>query len=423
MMVSASLVLNNPNTLVKQPYAITMAKHDFNVHEMRIMTRITQALQKDMLYGKTRIEVQNTLIGDAIIRIPTKSLIPKGSKNHAMIKRALKSLEKKTMTIRGKDKYGSYETTARLIMKSKYYLNNEMIEIQLDRDIVPDYLALASYSKYIAEISMDSSSRYIMRMYQFISHWKDKTKKSVMLDELRDILEIGEKYDKPGAFRKHILEPCIEDLKGRADVWFNIDSPIKAGRAIIGYIFNIYKREYNPRHSSVHEQNIRDILKNLFGLNDYHLNQLYTIINRDRAAFYPHIYEKIREIETQIRKGTVKNVKAYVVKALQNEFEKEDTNTYAAAKGTASLPNQSVNLNPQNTPETPEDILKRECFDRIFIDFNVDPLKTSNIVSKVPPRQLKSMLDSLEEELKEKDLAPADLEAQEYLLQRLGGDH
>ena len=95
------------STWIKQPYAITVAKHDFNVHEMRIMTRITQALQKDMLYGKTRLEVQKTLFGDKIIRIPTQSLLPKGSQNYSAVRRALRSLEQKTMSIRGKDKYGS----------------------------------------------------------------------------------------------------------------------------------------------------------------------------------------------------------------------------------------------------------------------------------------------------------------------------
>ena len=113
------------NTLIKQPYAITVAKHNFNVHAMRIMTRITQALQKDMMYGKTRLEVQKTLFGDKIIRFPTQYLLPKGSQNYAAVRRALRSLEEKSMLIRGKDKHGSYEATARLIMKSKYYLNNE----------------------------------------------------------------------------------------------------------------------------------------------------------------------------------------------------------------------------------------------------------------------------------------------------------
>lgn len=327
------IIPKGTSTWVKQPYAITVAKHDFNVHEMRIMTRITQALQKDMMYGKTRlevqIEVQKNLFGGKVIRIPTQLLLPQGSQNYSAVKRAIRSLEQKSMLIRGKDKYGSYETSARLIMKSKYYLNNEMVEIQLDRDILPDYLALASYSKYIAEVSFESSSRYIMRIYQFISHWKDKTKKVVTIDELRDVLELGDKYSKAKDIRKYILEPCIVDLKKRADVWFEIDKPVKAGRSITGYVFKIYSRNENSHNAGAHATNIQHVLKAIFGLHDYHLEQLYKIIHT--AEYHPHIYEKLRDVEAQIRAGKVQNVKAYVVKTLQNEFWKvEDSQTYRA---------------------------------------------------------------------------------------------
>jgi len=325
-------VPDRSQTWVRQPYAITVARHNFNVHELRIMTRITQALQKDMVYGKTRSELQKTLLGDKIVRISTKSLMPPGSQNYSVVKKALKSLGQKTMVIRSKDKYGSYETTVRLIMKSKYYLNNEMVEIQLDRDILPDYLSLASYSKYIVEISMASNSRYTMRLYQFISHWRDKTKKVVTLDELRDILELGEKYEKPKDLRKFILEPSIKDLKDRADVWFEIDKPIKSGRSITGYVFSIYKRNYNRHNASAHEQNITDTLKTLFGLRSYHIDQLREIINK--AELHPHIYQKINEIEFQISKGKVERLQPYVVQALKNEFENDTDKIYKAPVGT-----------------------------------------------------------------------------------------
>lgn len=319
--------LNKSQIWVKQAYAITVAKHNFNVHEMRIMTRITQALQKDMRYGHTRSEIHKTLLGDKIIRVPTQTLLTNGSQNHTAVKRALKSLGEKSMLIRGKDKYGEYETRARLIMKYKYYLNNEMVEIQLDRDILPDYLALASYSKYIAEVSFNSPSRYIMRLYQFISHWKDKTKKVVTLDELRDVLELGDKYNKPKDLRKHVLEPCIDYLKTHADVWFEIDSPIKSGRSITGYVLKIYATNTTTHNSDAHQINIQHILKNVFGLRDYHLDKLREIINK--PEYHPHIYEKLRDVESYVRTGKVENVKAYVMKTIQSEFgENEDDKTY-----------------------------------------------------------------------------------------------
>lgn len=412
--------LNDLNTmaLVKQPYAITVARHNFDVHEMRIMTRITQALQKDMIYGKSRSELKNIMVCDKAIHLKTKSLLPVGSKNYGRVRKALKTLKQKTVTVYGKDKYGDYETHVSLILRSKYYLNNEMVEIEIDKNILPDYLALASYSTYIAEVSMASSSQYVMRLYQFISHWKDKYDLKIMISDLRDLLELGDKYKNSKDVRKHILEPTIIDLKERADVWFDITSPIKDGRSVIGWNIRIYQRNNNLRNSDAHQINIINALKELFKLTEYHFKKLENIINN--PAMHRHIYRKIDDIRYQLEKKQVKHVQAYVVAALKDEFEKRDVNIYVTKKGLEKLPNKEADTEPKNTPETSENILKRECFDRIFIDFNIDPLIISGIVSRIPPRQLKSKIDNLDAELRQKGLSPSDLEAQEYLLKRLG---
>jgi len=312
---------NNNSSLVKLPYAITMGKWYLNMPEFRIFTRVVQALQPNMVYGKDRTFVQHTILGDVIVQLPTKDLLPEGSENYTVVKRALKSLEQKTINVRGKDSKGEYETNARLVMKSKYYLNNHMVEIQLDRDLVPDMLALAkNYSQYLAEVAFNSSSPYVARLYMFFSHWKDKTKKTVMLDTLRDWLELDNKYEKSKDFRRRILEPASEELKKRADIWFEIDSPIKVGKSITGYVFKIFKRGgNNPVLDSAHSQNIKHILRELFGLGDYHLRQVESIINR--PDLHAHIHEKIQEIGQQVRKGNVKHIKSYVVKSLKNEFD------------------------------------------------------------------------------------------------------
>ena len=309
-------------THIRQPYVVTMSRHRLNVHEMRIMFRVVEALQKDMIYGKQRLAVQKTIWGDKIIRLSTKLLLPKG-KNHAYVKRALRALRTKTITVKGKDELGEYEVNAGLITESKYYLNNQLVEVQLSRHLLPSYLALAkNYSQYLLEVAFNSSSPYVMKLYQFISHWRDKTKKTVMLETLRDLLQLETKYEKPKDLKKRILDPASKELKKRADVWFEIVAPIKSGRSITGYIFKIYKRGNDRRLEEVHTQNIKNILRELFDLRDYHLRQLTPIISRQELQ--DHVYEKIQEIGAQVRKGNIQHVKAYVVKALQNEFSEPD---------------------------------------------------------------------------------------------------
>jgi plasmid replication initiation protein len=307
-------------TLIKQPYAITMAKYRLNVHEFRIMTRIIEALQPSMAYGKDRTAIQRTLTGDIILKLSTSSLLVDGSENHSIVKRSLKSLEEKVFHVSGKDSNGEYETNARLIMKSKYYLSNQMVAIHLDNDLVPEMLALArNYSQYLLEVAFNSSSTYVAKLYLFVSHWRDKTKKSVMIEELREWLGLDDKYERSKDFRKRILDPAIKELKSRADVWFEIDKPIKSGRSIVGYIFKIYTKPSTDNLRRSYVQNVKDTLVLLFELGNYHMKQLEHIVNKPELR--PHIHEKIHEIYRYIQNGNVKHVKSYVVKSLLNEFD------------------------------------------------------------------------------------------------------
>ncbi|MHB9147199.1 MAG: hypothetical protein ACYC2U_01940 [Candidatus Amoebophilus sp.] len=59
-----------------------------------------------------------------------------------------------------------------------------------------------------------------------------------------------------------MLEPASEKLKKRADIWFEIDSPIKVEKSITGYVFKIFKRGGNnpvldSAHGSVANRKIR----------------------------------------------------------------------------------------------------------------------------------------------------------------------
>lgn len=315
--------ITHPNTLVRQPYAVTMAKHRLNVHEMRIMFRVIEVLQSDMIYGKGRIQVQNTLFGNKIVRLHTKDLLPAGSENYSCVRRALKSLTQKNITIEGKDENGKYEVNTNLVMLSTYHYNNEFVELELSKYLLSSYLALAkNYSKYLLEIAFNSSSPNVMKLYQFISHWRDKNKIQVKLDELRDFLQLENKYKKSRDVREYILEPASKELKKRADIWFEIQESVKLGRRITGWVFKIYRKSMtteDKRLAVVHEENLKNYLITLFKLRAHHINQLRPILAK--SELHGHIYDKLKDIALSAQKTQIKNLQAYVITSLKNEFE------------------------------------------------------------------------------------------------------
>src|SRR4051812_22035473 len=97
---------SNTFTTIRQPYAVTMAKHRLNVHEFRIMTRIIEALQSNMAYDKDRttsqkILLQRTPTDDIVLHLPISTLFITGSEEHSRVKKALKTLEEKIIHIQG----------------------------------------------------------------------------------------------------------------------------------------------------------------------------------------------------------------------------------------------------------------------------------------------------------------------------------
>lgn len=315
---------NLPTKYIRQPYPITMARHRLNIHEMRIMLRITEVLQEYMEYGKELENVQTNLLGDKIIFIPTKNLLTDGSKHYEDVRKALKNLVNQPICIKGFDKKrGHYEINTRLILRSEYNSNNQTIKLLIGEELLPSYLALAqNYSRYLLEVAFNSSSTYTMRLYQFISHHKDKGSIPVSIEELRDWLQIGDKYQHSKDLRQFILEPVAKELKERADVWFEISDPMKEGKRIVGWNLKISKKQTEEAQdpASEGEKLIRH-LRSYFKMTESQIYALQPIITR--PELYKRLFTKIADVakQLQVQKGNIKSPAMYFIASAKEEFK------------------------------------------------------------------------------------------------------
>jgi len=315
------------SSIIRQPYGLTLAKHRLNTHEMRVMFRIIQALQPDLVYGGHRDEVGQTIFGNKIVHIKTRDLLPDGSRNHLLVKRALESIKNKNITIRGEDaKKGAYTLYTSYILKGKYYDNNEFVEIEIDKEILPCFLSLAkNYSKYLLEVVFNSSSPNVMKLYQFISHWKDKSTIQVDADTLRDWLQLGGKYSHSKDLRTCVLEPASKELKEKADVYFEIKEPTKLGRRIIGWTLQIFKKAITEKEiarAKTISHNIRKHLIEQFKFKDEDFSGLNSYLAK--PALQPHIWDAVVRVAKRITNPNfvpVKNKRKYMLKALQEELK------------------------------------------------------------------------------------------------------
>lgn len=306
---------------IKQPYAVTLAKHKLNVHEMRIMFRVLEALQPDVKYGVGKGVIGKTLFGNKIVRLKTKNLLPHGSNNYASIRLALQTLKSKSFTLKGEDKDGKYERYTGLILAGRYQSSNEFVEVEIDRYLLPNFLALAkNYSKYLLEVVFNSSSPNVMKLYQYISHWKDKPVIKIMIVWLRDWLSLDNKYPKSKDIRRYILEPTIKELEAKADIYFKIKEPIKEGRKITGWTVQIFKKsitENELKIATTQEQNIKMFLEDHFKFRKSDLAKYQDILSK--PELHRHIWATLQRIAKQTEKTTIKNIRTYTIKALEQE--------------------------------------------------------------------------------------------------------
>ena len=249
--------MDTKSTLIKQPYSVTMARHKFNMPEYRVFIRILEKLQPDMVYNP-ETEDDRTL-NNQHIKLTTSSLLPPGDKNHACVESALNSLMRKEIVIRvlNPDK-STYKVTTRLVLQHKYTKSKEAVEIGLNPDIFHCLLNnRKGFTSYRLDVAFKTSTPYSLRLYQFIAHWRDKSHKTLMLDVVRDICCLGEKYSYSGNVLQRIIQPAMKDLQERADVWFSIKKPIKEVRKIIGWVLQIHHRDGNKNQKKPHHLLLR----------------------------------------------------------------------------------------------------------------------------------------------------------------------
>jgi plasmid replication initiation protein len=228
--------------LISRSYDLIL-KHGLTIHEMRIMLRLIEALQT---FTKDYSLAQKTTLEDIVLYLPVNSLVPVVDTDYSydLMRSSFKSLEQKKVAVYGMDSEGEYVTHAGLIMQSSFYFHNRVVKVQLSRDLLPDLLALSrDCAKYLdLKVAFNSSSLYVMKLYLLVSHLRSKTNETVSLDVLRDWLDLEAKYEHPSDIKRWVLEPVSKELQELADVWFEVDSTVKSGKLVTGYVFKICER-------------------------------------------------------------------------------------------------------------------------------------------------------------------------------------
>jgi len=314
----------NMSRLIRQSWATTIARHRLSTAEHRIMTRILERLQPEMSIKLNIDEIKSE--ENRVLKFLAKSLMPEGSTHHAELRRALQGLTKKDISFKKKLIKGSVYIYTHLIQEVRYETYSEFVEIEISKSIMPCFLALAhGYTKYNSEISFNASSSNIMKIYQYISHFREKKQIQINIDKFKDMLGLGGKYPEPRHFKQWVLTPAIKELKKVADVWFSIADVVKEGRKVVGWKLNIHKKRV-AKKLPIAIPTEKDTQLKLKLIDDFHLgvNQAQKVVDWSKESDNLKLLQRelydlhILKINGKI--GRLGSLGAYVVKTLNEKF-------------------------------------------------------------------------------------------------------
>lgn len=328
-----SFELDNYNKDVLQSYILTTAKYDFNVYEKRILYRLVEIAQSEISglnFPKDCRKIQHDLFGFVDITLPISSVLAnEEDNNHMKVKKALLSLQKKTVIYEDDKIWESLN----IIAFTKIRKYNSSVSFTIHPKIWDCILNFSKgFRKFELKTTMQFESVYAMRFYELLSGQERPL--SFEISTLKEMLQVQDKYSRINDFFRKVIETAKKELDKHSP--FSFEYKInKLGRKFHSITFFPVKiianrdlkieqhdleKQLSPRW--ILEPQVLKYLKEEYKFQPKEINQWYELFktaqqNLDLLNF---IAEKKRYAME------AKNPKGYIITAIKNEVSKKVEN-------------------------------------------------------------------------------------------------
>lgn len=315
------------NKDIIQSYILTTAKYDFTVYEKRILYRLIE-LNQYILEGKKISEdcrINTTLFGNKEYTLPIKLFLKdKKDDNYKEVKKALERLKKKEITYEDNKMWSSLT----IIAFPKILKYSDTVTFTVDNMI---HNALLNFSKgfrkYELEIAMQFDSVYAMRFYELLSG--QKTPLTYSIENLKEIFQISDKYERVNDFKKYVLDIAKRELDKCSPYTFDYEMN-KTGRAFTSVTFYPkYQAKFRDPELEKHNlqkqvslswdlpKNVVDYLKHNFEFTTDGIKNNIDLLKQaneelDLISFLAAIKGKVR---------TSKNPQGYIIGSIRKQLK------------------------------------------------------------------------------------------------------
>jgi len=134
----------------------------------------------------------------------------------------------------------------RWVFHVKYRQGQGCVELGFSPTVLPHLTMLnREFTSYQLKQIGNLSSFYAVRLYELMSQFLKLGQRECTLDQLRQMLDLGDKYQDVKDMRKRVLDPALKELNAGTDLAVTAE-PRRQGRKIVGFSFTITKNDQLP---------------------------------------------------------------------------------------------------------------------------------------------------------------------------------
>lgn len=145
----------------------------------------------------------------------------------------------------------------RWVSQAEYAEGQGIVTLTFTEKVI-SYLTLLhrEFTSYRLKHVARLSTFYALRIYELLSQYRHAGERTCDLEQLRQMLDIGDKYPRVNSFRQRVLDPSIAEINQMTDLLVTV-TPLTRGRSVTGFRFEIITNPQLkldlPEHAETHD--------------------------------------------------------------------------------------------------------------------------------------------------------------------------
>lgn len=235
--------------LIRKSNDLVEGRYRFDIWETRVFTKMLTMIKKeDEDFKEYRIYLKDVV----------KDFGLSHKNSYKMLKDGAKGLTKKEIRIIRDTPEGLKEFQTHIAVGvDSFVKDGNYVDISFHPKMKPFLLQLQTqYLMYDIRNVLGIQSSFSVRIYELLKQYERIGKRRFSVKELKEMLDISDKYPLYANFKQRVILKAQEDLQESTDIRFSFEE-IKYGKQISELVFHIFKN--NTVVDSRNEDEIQDL--------------------------------------------------------------------------------------------------------------------------------------------------------------------